>query len=501
MNETKTAVQICGQQNRDSCGYCDDGSSSSFGILSNEMNANMYDDLLNIGWRRCGTYYYKPTMHKTCCPQYTIRLEASKFQPTKSQKKTKRKVENVIKQMLITKNNNNNNNNTYTNTDSSASTNSKVDIDDKDTKYDNNNNSSVNDDTLAKKINNEMKIDNGIDKITSSSSSAAVHDSIRIITERASFTPEKFNLYKQYQVAVHHDEESDLSEEGFTNFLITSSLYDDRDKDKIPDASQELGTYHQCYYVKDQLVAVGVLDFLRSGLSSVYCFYDPRLPKLNLGKFTALKEIEYCVSHGFKYYYMGFYIHTCTKMKYKGEYSPSELLCPTTLTWHPLRACVPKLDTFKFCPLDEHMFEKFSQEYSAMMKDEVDYNNDSNNISNDDEKNKSIPEKQKSEEDAEKGQKKKTTMKELKEKEDKKKEKEKRIEDMLNKYAPQFFKDSQLPLEQAMRLSLMKVPFSLKGDEVLFFHLTDTSQTRIKPFIEDWISQVGQLSDKLLVSF
>jgi hypothetical protein len=30
---------------------------------------------------------------------------------------------------------------------------------------------------------------------------------------------------------------------------------------------------------------------------------------------------------------MGFYIHTCPKMKYKAEYQPSELLCPQARVW------------------------------------------------------------------------------------------------------------------------------------------------------------------------
>jgi hypothetical protein len=34
-----------------------------------------------------------------------------------------------------------------------------------------------------------------------------------------------------------------------------------------------------------------------------------------------------------KYYYLGFYIHSCPKMRYKGEYEPSALLCPVTHRW------------------------------------------------------------------------------------------------------------------------------------------------------------------------
>lgn len=37
-----------------------------------------------------------------------------------------------------------------------------------------------------------------------------------------------------------------------------------------------------------------------------------------------------------KYYYMGFYIHSCPKMRYKGKLSASYLLCPETYVWMPL---------------------------------------------------------------------------------------------------------------------------------------------------------------------
>lgn len=35
-------------------------------------------------------------------------------------------------------------------------------------------------------------------------------------------------------------------------------------------------------------------------------------------------------------YYMGFYIHSCPKMRYKGKLYPSYLLCPEVYTWHLL---------------------------------------------------------------------------------------------------------------------------------------------------------------------
>jgi len=53
-------------------------------------------DLIDRGWRRSGQYCYKPTMARTCCPLYTIKCDAVKFKPTKSQKKVIKKFINYI---------------------------------------------------------------------------------------------------------------------------------------------------------------------------------------------------------------------------------------------------------------------------------------------------------------------------------------------------------------------------------------------------------------------
>lgn len=50
---------------------------------------------------------------------------------------------------------------------------------------------------------------------------------------------------------------------------------------------------------------------------------------------------------------MGFYIHTCPKMSYKGSYTPSSLLCPERLTWVPLELCRPVLDVHKYARLSD----------------------------------------------------------------------------------------------------------------------------------------------------
>lgn len=48
-----------------------------------------------------------------------------------------------------------------------------------------------------------------------------------------------------------------------------------------------------CYFIEDQLVAIGVVDITETAMSSVYFFYDPKYEYLNFGTFAALIEIEY----------------------------------------------------------------------------------------------------------------------------------------------------------------------------------------------------------------
>ena len=102
----------------------------------------------------------------------------------------------------------------------------------------------------------------------------------------------------------------------------------------------QCGTYHQHYKILDDvLIAVGVIDILPTGVSSVYLFYHPTLGTylkggVALGKYAIVREIEYTKSIArLPYYYLGYYIESCQKMKYKADYRPSQLLCPTHYRW------------------------------------------------------------------------------------------------------------------------------------------------------------------------
>ncbi|KAL7472626.1 hypothetical protein ACHAXS_012988 [Conticribra weissflogii] len=204
--------------------------------------------------------------------------------------------------------------------------------------------------------------------------------------EYAFYQREKHPGFLDIDTAYHHLDESQRAKIkksylSFYRFLCETPLGQmtkrasshpsiNNDNDDGYDVSIPHGTYHQQYRLSTSpssfdgpLLAVGVVDLLPTCLSSVYAFYDPRLSThLELGKYTALREIEWVrramrLRSDLHYYYLGYYIHSCQKMIYKAEYKPSELLCPINLKWvdfevakkmleerSPVRHCAPLCD-------------------------------------------------------------------------------------------------------------------------------------------------------------
>ena len=73
------------------CGYCQNETTNiSTGLYLSFISPRRYNALIDRGWRRSGMYMYKPSMEKTCCPQYTIKCNALLFRISRSQKKVLR---------------------------------------------------------------------------------------------------------------------------------------------------------------------------------------------------------------------------------------------------------------------------------------------------------------------------------------------------------------------------------------------------------------------------
>ncbi|KAF2354664.1 Arginine-tRNA-protein transferase N-terminal, partial [Trinorchestia longiramus] len=79
------------------CGYCKSADTNySHGMHAYSLSVSQYQALIDRGWRRSGSYCYKPTMHHTCCPAYTIRCHAPSIKLTKSQKKVLKRMNNFL---------------------------------------------------------------------------------------------------------------------------------------------------------------------------------------------------------------------------------------------------------------------------------------------------------------------------------------------------------------------------------------------------------------------
>ncbi len=83
-----------------------------------------------------------------------------------------------------------------------------------------------------------------------------------------------------------------------------------------------------------RLAAVSLTDYVRSGLSGVYKFFDPALEARSPGTFVVLWHVLRAGELGLPYVYLGYWIRDCRKMRYKERYRPLERLGPDG-RWHP----------------------------------------------------------------------------------------------------------------------------------------------------------------------
>lgn len=155
-----------------------------------------------------------------------------------------------------------------------------------------------------------------------------------VTLEPAGFTKEKYELFHNYQHNVHKESPSEISQSGFKRFLCDSPL--PKTTREVGGKTQLLGSYHQCYRLDGRLIAMGVLDLLPHCVSGVYFLYHSDFEQWHFGKLSAMREAALALEGGYEYYYMGYYIHSCTKMRYKGDYSPQHVLDPETYEWNPL---------------------------------------------------------------------------------------------------------------------------------------------------------------------
>ncbi|CAF3705709.1 unnamed protein product [Adineta steineri] len=408
------------------CGYCNlESGKISFGIVASAILVDDYQILMDRGWRKCGTYYYKALMDKTCCPLYTIRCDANNFVLSRSQRRVIETMNHFINENVKpsekiakvsavklppttnfdpSKINQKKQNKSISVQSKSSTFNKQVTLNDWITKESNTNaiqlirhmltNDTPPSNDLLKRLRSrqkrwykkllKLKTQNKLSKETdihllikrfnrmNSSLIPSLEELLQFNDKPEnklefrlirSYPPsdefkntltESHSIYERYQMAIHGDSKSKCSLSQFKGFLCESSLQKDCPRistSNVPSCGY--GCFHLQYYLNGKIIACNVLDILPGGISSVYFYYEPELGFLKLGVYSALKEIELTRKLAreipdLKYYYLGFYVHTCVKMRYKGQYKPSFLLCPETYTWHPIEKCIPLLNAHKY---------------------------------------------------------------------------------------------------------------------------------------------------------
>lgn len=376
------------------------------GLVCTRMRASDYEALMVKGWRRCGNYYYKPDVINSCCRLNTIRCDAQAFVPNKSQKKAEKKFQRYLTGTKPADNNKKakrqkNKLEIPTELIRILTESIRIAVQDlvefsqdfvKVTRNLPNRTEQFGDFSVASCIiicsrNKHLNREEVLQRLVEILSKSLENSDFRILnTDKfhvnlkcfalpetisqeamevelekhvytseivsAEFSEESYLVYRKYQISVHKEPPNKPSRAGYEGFLCGTNLVTEPKSEKNP---LGLGNFHQLHRIDGKLAAVGVLDFLPSGISAVYFFYDPEFSHLALGVIGALREIDLIKAHltiDFKYYYMGFYIHTCQKMRYKGEYLPSQLLCPTNFVWVDIEKVLKEIS---------HQFKKIDQ--------------------------------------------------------------------------------------------------------------------------------------------
>ena len=135
------------------------------------------------------------------------------------------------------------------------------------------------------------------------------HANLEAIPQPLLDNSEYYELYQRYQRARHKDGGMDNDDhESYQNFLLKSHV------DSLLVEFREQGV----------LRMVSVIDLLSDGLSSVYTFYEPDLPRARFGVYNVLWQIELCRKLGLDYVYLGYWIKDSRKMAYKTQYQPAQ---------------------------------------------------------------------------------------------------------------------------------------------------------------------------------
>jgi arginine-tRNA-protein transferase len=84
----------------------------------------------------------------------------------------------------------------------------------------------------------------------------------------------------------------------------------------------------------NDLIAVSLTDVLSDGLSMVYSFYSPDMPRRSLGTYMILDHVTLAREADLPYVYLGYWVPGSQKMGYKANFSGLEIYSGGS--WRPM---------------------------------------------------------------------------------------------------------------------------------------------------------------------
>ena len=137
---------------------------------------------------------------------------------------------------------------------------------------------------------------------------------IEVTVKPASASAEQFALFKRYLDSRHTG-----------GGMTTMSFVDYEYMVEDTPVQTVLVEYRLAGDPARPLVAVALTDVMPDGLSMVYSFFDPDMPKRGLGNLLILDHIRQVRLAGLSYVYLGYWVPGSPKMAYKGHFRPLEV--------------------------------------------------------------------------------------------------------------------------------------------------------------------------------
>ena len=135
-----------------------------------------------------------------------------------------------------------------------------------------------------------------------------------IIIQKPSLTQAHLDLYNKYHAFKHQKDD-------WTHRNISPREY----KENFVEGAHDFGK--EVLYMQDgKIIGVDLIDILDDGISSIYFYYDPDFPRLSLGIYSLLYQIELAKVLELPWIYLGYWVDGCKAFSYKSNFQPQELL-------------------------------------------------------------------------------------------------------------------------------------------------------------------------------